>query len=206
MFVVTSQSFSRRECNRGSVRAPLDWILLVSDVVFTAVAAILSLIGLSTLKAIKHLGIGRSFWAPVSMSGIFFLLGSVVRLLHEFVSQLDLSLIVSVSWLLALCSLMISIYNYSRKAKTEAHTHYYEMDSNSQPRLITHPPEPARKKRPEPERKKQPARQRKHKDVPACPHHFGYLAEIPKDASIPEECLTCTQMLACKNVSILRAR
>jgi Ca2+/Na+ antiporter len=176
----------------------LDWTLLVSDVVFTLAAAILSLIGLSTLKAIRHLGIGRSFWAPVSMSGILFLLGSVVRLLHEFVAELDPSLIVSVSWLLALCSLVISIYNYSRKAKTEAHTHYYEMDSNSQPRLITHLPKP--------ESKKRPVKQKNRRGVPMCPHHLGYLAEIPKDASIPEECMTCTQMLACKNVSILRAR
>jgi len=30
-----------------------------------------------------------------------------------------------------------------------------------------------------------------------CPHHFGYLAHRPKDASIPEECLTCQKIVEC---------
>jgi len=30
-----------------------------------------------------------------------------------------------------------------------------------------------------------------------CPHHFGYLASHPKNASIPEECLICPKILEC---------
>jgi len=30
-----------------------------------------------------------------------------------------------------------------------------------------------------------------------CPHHFGYLAHRPKDASIPQECLTCQKIVEC---------
>jgi len=30
-----------------------------------------------------------------------------------------------------------------------------------------------------------------------CPHHFGYLAHRPKDASIPQECLTCQKIVDC---------
>ncbi|KPV63161.1 MAG: hypothetical protein AOA66_1011 [Candidatus Bathyarchaeota archaeon BA2] len=30
-----------------------------------------------------------------------------------------------------------------------------------------------------------------------CPHHFGYLAHRPKDASIPQECLTCNKIVEC---------
>lgn len=30
-----------------------------------------------------------------------------------------------------------------------------------------------------------------------CSHRFGYLREKPKDAPIPEECLTCPMMLKC---------
>ena len=30
-----------------------------------------------------------------------------------------------------------------------------------------------------------------------CSHHFGYLAHRPKDASIPQECLTCQKIVDC---------
>lgn len=30
-----------------------------------------------------------------------------------------------------------------------------------------------------------------------CPHYFGYLAHRPKDASIPQECLTCPKIVEC---------
>lgn len=32
---------------------------------------------------------------------------------------------------------------------------------------------------------------------PGCPYHFGYLGRRPKDAAIPEECLTCPKMIKC---------
>lgn len=30
-----------------------------------------------------------------------------------------------------------------------------------------------------------------------CPYHFGYLKTKPKNASIPDECLTCPKMIKC---------
>lgn len=30
-----------------------------------------------------------------------------------------------------------------------------------------------------------------------CPHYFGYLSRRPQNASIPEECLTCREMIKC---------
>ena len=30
-----------------------------------------------------------------------------------------------------------------------------------------------------------------------CPHHFGYLANLTKNASIPEECLLCSRVVEC---------
>ncbi|MBX5328903.1 MAG: hypothetical protein QHH18_06775 [Candidatus Bathyarchaeota archaeon] len=35
-------------------------------------------------------------------------------------------------------------------------------------------------------------------DSPAkCAHYFGFLNAIPKDASIPDECLVCPKVLQC---------
>ena len=33
-----------------------------------------------------------------------------------------------------------------------------------------------------------------------CTHHFGYLTGLSKNTSMPEECLTCPEMLECRNV------
>jgi DNA-directed RNA polymerase subunit RPC12/RpoP len=30
-----------------------------------------------------------------------------------------------------------------------------------------------------------------------CAHHFGYLENLPKEATIPDECLTCSKLLQC---------
>ena len=30
-----------------------------------------------------------------------------------------------------------------------------------------------------------------------CLHHFGYLSELPKSSSIPEECFFCPQVVKC---------
>jgi hypothetical protein len=30
-----------------------------------------------------------------------------------------------------------------------------------------------------------------------CPHHFGYLADLPINVSFPEECLLCSKVVDC---------
>jgi hypothetical protein len=102
----------------------VNWVILFSDILFALVATVLGILGLGTFKAIKHLGIGKSFWVPIFVSGLLFVFGSAVRIFHEFAVELGWALtvyteeIVRVSWLLALCILMGCIYNYSRKVKT----------------------------------------------------------------------------------------
>ena len=102
----------------------MNWLIFISDILFAVVAAILGILGLSTLKAIKHLGIGKSFWIPVSVSGALFLIGAIFRVLQGVVVELGLPLTINaegfvhISWLLALCTLMFSIYNYSGKVRT----------------------------------------------------------------------------------------
>ncbi|MDH5438739.1 MAG: hypothetical protein OEX76_07560 [Candidatus Bathyarchaeota archaeon] len=34
-------------------------------------------------------------------------------------------------------------------------------------------------------------------ESPSCIHHVGYLKTLPKGDSIPDDCLTCTELLAC---------
>ncbi len=101
----------------------MNWLILFFDILFASVATVLGVLGLGTFKAIKHLGIGKSFWVPIFVSGVLFVFGSAVRIFHEFAVELGWSLtiytneIVRFSWLLALCILMGCIFNYSRKVK-----------------------------------------------------------------------------------------
>ena len=37
----------------------------------------------------------------------------------------------------------------------------------------------------------------KGKESAKCPHSFGYLAKLQKNASIPEECLFCSRLMKC---------
>jgi hypothetical protein len=34
-------------------------------------------------------------------------------------------------------------------------------------------------------------------DLQNCSHYFGYLAKLPDDSSIPEECLLCSKVVEC---------
>jgi len=41
---------------------------------------------------------------------------------------------------------------------------------------------------------------KKRKDSSTCPHYYGYLTNLAKDAPIPQECLTCQEILECRDI------
>ena len=69
--------------------------------------------------------------------------------------------------------------------------------------LIPIPPQ--KEKEEKNEKDEPPAKpvEKKEKASSKCPHHFGYLADRPKSAPMPDECLTCEKMLECINKSNL---
>jgi hypothetical protein len=95
-------------------------LVLVLEIAVAAIAVALILLSLRTLQAIKHLGVGKSFWTPVAVSGFLFFFGSVVATLFEM-SPSTFSLadytgeVVQVSRLLALGILVVGVYSYSRR-------------------------------------------------------------------------------------------
>jgi hypothetical protein len=38
--------------------------------------------------------------------------------------------------------------------------------------------------------------------VQECKYRFGYLRTLPKDASIPDECLSCDKIIDCKHSQV----
>ena len=54
--------------------------------------------------------------------------------------------------------------------------------------------EEEKKKKEEPSTK---SPEKEEKGPSECSHHFGYLANRPKDVPIPQECLTCPKIVGC---------
>ena len=176
-------------------------MISIFELVFAAFAAALSVLCLKTLRAIKHLQVGKSFWMPVLASGIIFLAGSAIEILHEldFSPALIIPMaseLVQTSRILALCTLIIGVYSYSRqitknlvekstapqrfpKANLETDSAHSGELPTIQERLARQPPGL----------------------VPAqgCQHKFGYLRTLAKDATLPDECLSCEKIIECKH-------
>jgi hypothetical protein len=92
-------------------------LVLVLEIAVAAIAAALILLSLKTLQSIKHLGIGKSFWTPVAVSGFLFFFGSVVAILFElnFTLMPYTDEVVQISRLLALGILVAGVFSYSRR-------------------------------------------------------------------------------------------
>ena len=175
-------------------------MVLILEVPLACIAIVLSGISLRTLRSIKHLSVGKSFWIPVLSSGIFFFAGSMVAIL----SDLGLSFtaytveVVSVSRLLALCFLVGGVYTYSRKItknlveKLTLPVRAVEVESNEETETSESIVERLDEKTVE-------------KEVD-CKHQFGYLRSLPRRAPIPEECLGCHRIIECKYSIVGKAK
>ena len=179
--------------------------------VVAAIAVALILLSLKTLQAIRHLGVGKSFWMPVAVSGFLFFFGSIVAILFE----LNFSLmpytdeVVQVSRLLALCILVGGVYSYSRKVtknlgeKFRVPSRAVQADAEADDKVKAHvsPLIPADAISPPaqsiPDRIIQESL--KKDIVQECKYRFGYLRTLPRDASIPDECLSCDKIIECKH-------
>lgn len=173
-------------------------MILILEVAFASIAAILSVLSLKTLKAIKHLGVGKSFWIPMFLSGIFFLTASVVIIFNEMNFSLTTKTdeIVQTSRLIALCILLGGIYSYSRKViKNLAGTITVPEKVAQENLKMEAPIAPALPPIQERIIQEEPKTETAHE----CKHQLGYLRTLPKNASIPDECMTCNRIVECKH-------
>lgn len=188
-------------------------MVLILEMVVASIAVALILLSLKTLQAIKYLGVGRSFWTPVALSGFLFFFGSIVAILFE----LNISLtaytgeVVQISRLLALCILVGGVYSYSRRVTRNLGEKFVpprraveadveadqpvetESPVASDSTVVSEPPVPIQERLIEEEQEKE--------IVSECRHQFGYLATLPRDASIPDECFSCDKIIDCKHSS-----
>jgi hypothetical protein len=162
-----------------------------------SIAVALILMSLKTLQAIKHLGVGKSFWMPVAVSGFFFFFGSIIATLFE----LNFSLteytdeVVQTSRFFALCILIGGVYSYSRKVTknlgekfTLTEKTIKANDSDKVETPVIAPPVTIQES------------SRRESEY-GCKHKFGYLRTLQIDAAIPDECLSCDRIVECKHSS-----
>ena len=203
-------------------------MVLILEIAVASIAVALILLSLKTLQAIRHLGIGKSFWTPIAISGFLFFFGSVVAILFElnFTLMPYTDEVVQISRLLALCILVGGVYSYSRRVtknlgeKFRAPVRAVKADAEANEDEEVEEPISTERVSPEPAYQ-EPA----YPDVPAgpveppaesiperviqqsletettqeCKYRFGYLRTLPKDASIPDECYSCDKIIDCKH-------
>jgi len=137
------------------------------------------------------LGVGKSFWVPVLLSGIFFFAGSFVAILFDLgISFAYIVEVADVSRLIALCILLGGVSTYSRK-----------ITRNLGEKFLLQP-EAATSKFEETEVSGSIMERLEEKEVKKeveCKHSFGYLQTLPKDSPIPDECLGCDKIIKCKH-------
>jgi len=193
-------------------------LVLVLEMVVASIAVALILLSLKTLQAIKHVGVGKSFWMPVAVSGFLFFFGSIVAILFELSFSLTAYTdeVVQVSRLLALCILVGGVYSYSRKVTRNLGEKFtlpkraVKADNAAEAKapvgrvvgqvgaLIAQAPAP----RPIPVQERIMRESPKKEAEPECRYQFGYLRTLPRDASIPDECLSCDRIIECKHSSL----
>lgn len=168
-------------------------MVLILEIVIASTAVALIMLSLKTMQVIRYLGVGKSFWMPVAVSGFLFFFGSIFAILFE----LNFSLteftdeVVQISRLSALCILVGGVYSYSRKVtknlgekvtlpeKAVKADYTAEMEAP----VVTSPI---------------PMQESSRREN-VCRYQFGYLRTLPMDAPIPDECLSCDRIIECKH-------
>lgn len=168
-------------------------MILVFEVAFASLAIILGILSLGTLRAIRHLGVGRSFWAPVFVSSVIFSVGSIVTIFHEvnFSLMTRTEEVIHISRLLALSILVCGVYSYSRRVKDNLKKRF-SVPKKEEAFEIQAPEEGLKIEAPIQESQKKIT-------TLECKHQLGYLRTLPRNAPIPDECLSCDKIIKCKH-------
>lgn len=172
-------------------------MILFLEVPIAGIAIVLSILSWKTFRKIKDLHVGKSFWIPILLSGIFFFIGSVTAILMDLGYSFAYSVeIASTSRLFALCILLGGIYMYSRQIsrnlaeKFSIPTYQAMVETNAE----TEPPNSILEK----------SYEKKSAEETNCKHELGYLKNLPRNTPIPKECLSCCKIIECKHSYLAR--
>jgi len=173
----------------------MDWLIIVSNIAFALIATLLSVLGWRTLKNIRYLNVGRSFWIPIVVSGLLFATTSIITILNETVLSLTITVeIGQITQLIAFCSLSVGVYSYSRMIRKNLPDKYIVPETSSTQYGKMEAFAPAQSG----EKKTKTSKNLGIETPSECNHQLGYLRTFPPNSSLPEECLSCNKVMECK--------
>jgi hypothetical protein len=175
----------------------MNWLIIILNITFASIAILLCVLGLSTLKTIRHLNMGKSFWIPVFVSGLLFSIGSITTIFNEVGLPLtSTDEIGQITQLIALCFLSGGIYGYSRRIRKNLLEKYTipEAISTQNGKMEAHVA-PTRSV----DKRTMTSNDLRIETASRCSHQFGYLRTLPINAPLPEECLSCDKLIKCKH-------
>ena len=167
------------------------------EVSLAGIAIVLSVLSWKTFRKIKHLDVGKSFWIPVMLSGIFFFIGAITQTLNDLGYSFAYSFeLAPISRLFALCILLVGVYAYSRQISKNLARKFISLTSQDTEEKIAE----TEKAETEPLRSimDKPYEKKPEEEI-KCGHELGYLKTLPKDTPIPTECLSCPKIIECKH-------
>jgi len=174
----------------------MNWLITVSNVAFALIAALLCVLSWNTLKNIRYLHVGKSFWIPAFVSGLLFAVGSIISIFNELVLSLTIAVeIVQVIELIAFCSLSVGIYSYSKMIRKNLPDKYIIPEAASISNDVDTYIDSTRSLR----KTAMASNNVIVETGSGCNHQLGYLSTFPDDASLPEECLSCDKIMDCKH-------
>ena len=175
----------------------MNWLILISNITFGLIATLLCTLGLNTLRTIKHLNTGKSFWIPVIVSGLLFSISSVIIIFNELgISLTSINEIGQIVQLIAFCFLSGGIYSYSRTIRKNLPAKYIVSEV---PSAQNDKEEAAIPVTPSSNQESMNSNILRIEHASGCNHKLGYLRTLPITASIPEECLSCDKIIKCKH-------
>jgi hypothetical protein len=179
------------------VEETMNWIILIFNFTSALIATLLCVLSLSTLKKLRQLNTGKSFWIPVFASGLLFSIGSIITIFNEVGLSLTNSVeIGQITKLMALCFLLGGIYAYSKTIRKNLSEKYIvpevistqngKMEANVSPVRSVY-------------RRTMTSDNPRIETASGCNHQLGYLRTLPVNVSLPEECLSCDKVIKCKH-------
>jgi hypothetical protein len=174
----------------------MDWTIITLNITFASAAALLCVLSWNTMKNIRYLNVGRSFWAPVFLSGLLFSISSIITILNELVLSATIAVeIGQVTELVAFCSLSVGVYCYSRMIRKNLPEKYIVPEDNSVQNDKMGPYVVSTQSS---YKRTIASNNLGNSTSSGCSHELGYLRTFPVNASLPEECLSCGKVMECK--------
>jgi hypothetical protein len=175
----------------------MNWLIIISNIAFGLIAILLCVLSWNTMKKIKRLNVGKSFWLPVLMSGFLFAICSIIAIFNETVFSSTIAVeIGQVTQLIAFCFLSAGIYGYSRMIRKNLPAEYVVPDAdftqNSEMQAYAVSKRSAGKDA-------KTSGNLRIEAASGCNHQLGYLSTFPENSSLPEECLSCNKVMECKH-------